>query len=344
MGKYDSLIEELNIDETLTKAPKGKKKYNKVKDNIPLVEDLNFGADVLFLPTTKQGFKYLLVVVDLASDEFDIEPLKNKEPKTILQAMKTMFKRGYIKKPYASVTTDAGTEFKGVFKDWLNEENIIHKIGLPGRHKQNANVESLNRILGRFINGYMNSIEIKTNKTYREWTEILIILRRKINSIRKKKLPSNPRTYEYSTPKLDSEPKFKVGNMVHRMLDKPRNAINEQQSGSFREGDFKYDLVPRKIKKLLYYPEGYRYMLNGIHQASYAEYELIKSKDIDEEVEEIKKIIDYHFNRKEKMKYYKVWFYNELRKEAGWMSEKDLLNDIGRDSLDEFISIYEDTK
>ena len=56
----DKLIKKLNIDETYTKAPK-QKVFNKVKDNVPHVEDYNFMADLLLLPETKKGFKYLLV-------------------------------------------------------------------------------------------------------------------------------------------------------------------------------------------------------------------------------------------------------------------------------------------
>ena len=49
----DKLIKKLNIDETYTKAPK-QKVFNKVKDNVPHVEDYNFMADLLLLPETKK--------------------------------------------------------------------------------------------------------------------------------------------------------------------------------------------------------------------------------------------------------------------------------------------------
>ena len=111
----NKILKELNIDETYTKAPKIKREFSKVKDNIPLVGDYNFMADLLELPETKKGFHYLLVVVDLATDEFDIEQLKTKESKMILNAMVKMFKRKYLKKPYASIRTDGGSEFKDEF-------------------------------------------------------------------------------------------------------------------------------------------------------------------------------------------------------------------------------------
>jgi hypothetical protein len=52
-------------------------------------------ADLLELPETKKGFKYLLVVVDLATDEFDIEPMTNNKSLTVVDAMKRIFKRKY---------------------------------------------------------------------------------------------------------------------------------------------------------------------------------------------------------------------------------------------------------
>ena len=76
----ENLIKKLKIDETYTKARK-QKVFNKVKDNVPHVEDCNFMADLLLLPETKKGFKYLLVVVDLVNDDFDIEQLTNKDSK-----------------------------------------------------------------------------------------------------------------------------------------------------------------------------------------------------------------------------------------------------------------------
>ena len=79
----NKILKSLNRDETYTKAPKIKKEYSKVKDNIPLIQNYNFMADLLELPTTHYGYKYLLVIVDLATDEFDIEKLKSKESKNI---------------------------------------------------------------------------------------------------------------------------------------------------------------------------------------------------------------------------------------------------------------------
>lgn len=72
------LLDKLNINETMTKRPKKPKAFTKVYDNIPHEKGYNYMADLLMLPTTKSGYKYCLVMVDLSTHEFDIEEMKNK--------------------------------------------------------------------------------------------------------------------------------------------------------------------------------------------------------------------------------------------------------------------------
>src|SRR5690348_8809999 len=117
----NTLLEKLNINEEFTKGRKKQKVFNKIKNNVPLLEDCNFMADLLELPLTKSKYRYLVVVVDLASDEFDIEPITKKDSDNVLKAMLKMFKRNpnFIKIPYASLRTDGGSKFQGVFHKWL---------------------------------------------------------------------------------------------------------------------------------------------------------------------------------------------------------------------------------
>lgn len=115
----ESIYKQLGISDKVIKhtKPLPKIKYETVKSIIPDKEDYNFQMDLLDLPTTKEGYKKLLVMVDLATDEIDFEPIKNKESKTVLIAMKKIFERPYLNKPYASIRTDSGGEFK---KMWIS--------------------------------------------------------------------------------------------------------------------------------------------------------------------------------------------------------------------------------
>jgi hypothetical protein len=277
----DKILKELKINEKYSKPIKIKKEFSRVKDNIPLKADYNFMADLLELPETKKGYKYLLVVVDLATDEFDIEPITNNKSLTVVDAMKRMFKRRYIKKPYASIRTDGGAEFKDAFDKFCYENNILHKIGVAGRHQQTANVERLNRELGRLIIGYLNSVEEKELKTFKEWVEIVPKIRTMLNDFRKKP-EGDPFTDIYPTVDLKKQPKYKEGDVVYRMSEKPLDALGRKQpTQNFRMGDYRWDIVPRKIVRVLRYAGKVpiRYILENLPNVAYAEYELMPAEE-----------------------------------------------------------------
>jgi len=277
----DKILKELKINEKYSKPIKIKKEFSRVKDNIPLKADYNMMADLLELPETKKGYKYLLVVVDLATDEFDIEPITNNKSLTVVDAMKRMFKRRYIKKPYASIRTDGGAEFKDAFDKFCYENNILHKIGVAGRHQQTSNVERLNRELGRLIIGYLNSVEEKELKTFKEWVEIVPKIRTMLNDFRKKP-EGDPFTDIYPTVDLKKQPKYKEGDVVYRMSEKPLDALGRKQpTQNFRMGDYRWDIVPRKIVRVLRYAGKVpiRYILENLPNVAYAEYELMPAEE-----------------------------------------------------------------
>ena len=277
----DAILKELQINEKYSKPVKIKKEFSRVKDNIPLKADYNLMADLLELPETKKGYKYLLVVVDLATDEFDIEPITNNKSLTVVDAMKRMFKRRYIKKPYASIRTDGGAEFKDAFDKYCYENNILHKVGVAGRHQQAANVERLNRELGRLFNGYMNAIEEKTGETYKEWVEVVPKVRTMLNDFRKK-AERDPFTDIYPTVDVTIQPKYKVGDIVYRMAEKPLDALGRKQpTQNFRVGDYRWERIPRKIVKVLRYAGKVpiRYILENLPNVAYAEYELMPAEE-----------------------------------------------------------------
>lgn len=334
--KFKELIKKLNIDERYTKPRLEKQKvFNSIKHNIPMVEDVNFMADTLYLPETKEGFKYLLVVVDLATNDFDIEPMKNIDTKTTAAAFQTMMKRKYLNFPNF-IRTDDGTEFKDKFTKMLTKNDVLQKIALPKRHKQLANVESLNRQLGRIFNGYMNMKEKSTGKVYREWLDIIDTVRKDLNKIRRVDLKKNVSDYDYPIFDPDTEAKFKVGDMVHEKLDYPENALgNKQPTENFRVGDVRFSMVPKKIERVIYmntYPY-YRYILSGIKNASYSEYELIKSRFRTERYK-VKSIIDSR--EVGRSKEYLVWWKGYKKKDSTWEPRKNLIQDGLKNLIDEF--------
>jgi hypothetical protein len=315
----NTLLKKLGIDETFTKAPKLPKVFTKVKDQIPHKADYNFMADLLMLPETKNKNKYLLTIDDLATDEIDFEPMKTKEPKEVLASMKNIFKRKYLSKPYASITTDGGAEFKGVFAKWLYDESIYHKVTEPDRHKQLANIENLNKQIGRLLNGYMNMKEKETKKVFKEWDEpkILNMIREEMNKSRQKP-EKDVYTEVYPILSTDLNPKYKVGDIVYKISEVPRSALgNVQPTKNFRVGDYRWDMVPRKVVKILPYTGKVpiRYVLDFMPHVSYAEYEL---KPATEQAEKfvVKKLIDKKVEKKKT--FYKVWWKGYKKAEATW--------------------------
>lgn len=331
----NKILDKLEINEYFTKPVKKPKTFDKVKENIPHEADYNFMADLLFLPTTSKGYKYLLVVVDLWTDEFDIEPLKSKDPKEVLAAMKRMFKRPYLNKPYASIATDAGSEFKGVFHKYLYDESIFHKQTKPGRHTQMSNVESLNRSLGRLFNGYMNKKEETTGKQYHDWDDIITFVRKELNEYRVEQHKKHEKSFAYKVTPLPIKTKFKVGDIVYYQSDVPLNALGKKQSTErFREGDYRWNIKePRKIVDIFAYNNGYRYSLEGMKNVSFTEKQLRPAKETDSKYE-VKQILD-----KKKMKgkiHYLIWFKGYKKKDAEWLPRTQLIEDGLKNLLDEF--------
>ena len=101
MSKVKQILKNLGVSNEvleLTNNVHRPKKFNSVKENIPMVANYNLMADLLYLPEDSKKYKYLLVVTDLANNRFDVAPLIERSPKTVLDAMLHMFKTShYIK-------------------------------------------------------------------------------------------------------------------------------------------------------------------------------------------------------------------------------------------------------
>jgi len=296
------------IDDTFTKLyrrPKRADEMTKVKEQIPLIEGYNQMIDVLHLPTDKFGYNKLLVVVDIATDAFDIEKMKGETGDESLVAFNRIIKRGIVKFPYASILTDGGSGFKGNFHKFLYERGVHHRVARVGRHHQLSNVDNLCRQLGDIFNGIMNKKEAETGKVSKAWTHAIDDVRDKLNSYRRSrgmKMPKDITTYEYPIfdnlePKMKSKnktsmkyindeeeqvykvinPKYKVGDLVNVLLEEPRTMNDKKQpTKNFRMGDLRLEKKKKKVIKVLYYsgPNPYRYLIEGLPNASYTEQEL----------------------------------------------------------------------
>ncbi|XP_041357422.1 uncharacterized protein LOC121374387 [Gigantopelta aegis] len=67
------------------------------------------------------GVRYLLIAIDILSRYLWAIPLVNKKPETVLEGFKTILKDERVPK---KIRVDKGSEFAGVFKQFLSKENI----------------------------------------------------------------------------------------------------------------------------------------------------------------------------------------------------------------------------
>jgi hypothetical protein len=144
-----------------------------------------------------------------------------------------------------------------------------------------ANVERLNRELGRLFNGYMNAVEEETGRTFREWVEAVPKVREMLNEYRKKP-EGDPFTDIYEAPDVSIQPKYKEGDIVYRISEKPLDALGRKQpTQNFRAGDYRWDITPRKIVKVVRYSGKVpiRYILENLSNVAYAENELKPAKE-----------------------------------------------------------------
>jgi len=338
-GTFKEVLEELKIDEKYTK-PHKKYKFDKVKDNTFPMQDYNFMVDLITFPTTTKKFKYILSVVDLWSNEFDVEPMKTKTAQETLKAFKTIIKRPHLNLPKASIRSDNGTEFKSLFTNYLKNNKIMHRLSRPYRHKQNSNIESLNRQITRILMTYLTNKELQLGKSYLEWTDILPQLRKKLNEYRK--IPDGDPFNLDPIKRNDMTPKYSVGDIVIPVLEYAKNALGTKEtSEGFRSGDVRYDRLNKlKIIKVLNYPNNNRYILNTMENVSFAEAELIPGEK-DEEYFEVKKIIGMKVTNN--IPYYLVHWKGLTKAKSTWEEGTRLIQDGLQNEINDYHKSVKET-
>ena len=337
---FKDVITKLGIDEFYTKAETKQKQYNKFVTAVVPEANFNYMSDLIELPTTKQGYKWLLVCMDLATNVFDIEAMKNKEATTTLKAFQSIVARKILTLPEISLKTDGGTEFKGEFNKYLTDHGIFVKTAQPYNKKQMGPVEGLNNTIARILMNYMNNMSIKIGKDYSEWLDIIPNIRSEVNKYRKRnldKLKAYQDKHFFDITEAGT-PEYKIGDFVHFKLNRPLDIHGAPLSGTkFRQGDRMYSIETRAIVDILYYPSKpyYRYKLKDMPNVSYSAYDLKLSQQNDNYYA-VRAIIGMKIVRKKK--YFLVWWRKQLKKDSTWESEEQLIEDGFEKELEEFDS------
>lgn len=179
-------------------------------------------ADVLFLPETDEGYKYLLVVTDIGTRRVDAEPLKKKDSKAVASAFGKIYKRKILPIP-EKIRVDAGNEFKGDTLQWLTNKDINVRVAIVGRHRQMANVESKNKIIGRALFKKITAVELLTGKESKNWLRFLKPLIKTMNE-QANKIKVHKDDMKNDMVKLPSKQKefLKIGQIVSSIRQSPR--------------------------------------------------------------------------------------------------------------------------
>lgn len=206
-------------------------------------------ADLLFLPNDN-GYKYALVVTDVATRLSDAEPLRSKDSSEVRDAFKTIYQRGILSLP-EFIYTDPGKEFRGEVKKYFEKHKVSHKYGKPGRHRQLGMVERTNQYLAKAIFYRQQAQEMLTDQTSKEWVDDLPRFIKALNKIRKRKPPKIAKTHTIGKDKevLD------IGTRVRAILDNPINYIDEKRlHGKFRVTDIRWNPEIMTIGNIMILP------------------------------------------------------------------------------------------
>jgi len=132
----------------ILRQTKPKRVFNSITTTKPLQQ---VNIDLMIMDKIKnkkgnKGFAYALVIIDIYSRYLWIVPIKTKTASETLDAWKKVFKAS--KQP-ANITSDSGSEYKGVFAKYLRDNNISHRTVEIGDHRSLAIVDRVIRTIRR---------------------------------------------------------------------------------------------------------------------------------------------------------------------------------------------------
>lgn len=270
---FEEIFNKFNVSDRtkeLTKVPPKlkKKDFGKIQS---FKKNVSQQADLLMLPNDN-GFRYLLTVVDIYDRTIDAEPLRSKTANEVLNAFKKIYSRKNLDIPKL-ISFDSGSEFKGDVKKYFENKNVAIKYTKPGRHTQQAVIESVNRIIGKLIMSILTNKDLENKQNNTEWTQYI---RQIVNTYNKhKKKPEDDK----DTKPICNEKRCELipeGTKVRYALDYPINARGQRQHGEFRSGDIRWSTTTHKIDKIIMTSnQPPLYKLDGVDRVLYKRKQLM---------------------------------------------------------------------
>lgn len=197
--------------------------------------------DLLDLPDD-DGFKYALNIVDVYNSSCDGIPLKTKNMENLCHALLHVYENSlYLMTPKFIQADQAFNNHW--FKDWCDENNINYRFTMTNRHRQNAHVERMNGVIGKWIFEIQNDKEIMTGKVNREWKKYYPQLISLLNIKHKKRIiRENENIVLNRRNKILIAPNTKVRLMIPK--DEPQDIRGKKLHGNIRLADIKWFPTP----------------------------------------------------------------------------------------------------
>lgn len=218
--------------------------------------DERWQADLIEFPKLSKdnnGHRYILTIVDVYSRYAWCIPLKDKQGKTVADALEELFQKG--RRPLSSFTSDSGSEFANKHvKRLLKRYNVRQYTSQTGDHERLGMIERFNRTLKTYLARYFTA----TNAT--TWVNVLPSFVRNYNSQKHRMTGRAPKDVvkdsianptEQNLEAIGKFESFRIGDVVRVRLD----------SNIFTKG-----YVPRFTKKT--------YIVGGVQGYSYELYDM----------------------------------------------------------------------
>ena len=165
-SQVKEFIAKQNIHQVFKPNQNIKKKFKYILSSAPnemyqidLLDYKKFG-------TRNKGFCYVLIMVDIYSRFAYCEAIKNKSPVDILAAFKSLTEKNL---PH-SIFHDDGKEWMGIFKKYIDDEDIVDLKTETGDHHSLGIIDRFSRTIKTMIYKYM------TANNRADYTTVLPIL------------------------------------------------------------------------------------------------------------------------------------------------------------------------
>ena len=143
-------------------------------------------ADFLYLPHDKvyqTTYKYVLNVIDIASEYKASHPLKTKKASEVAESFADIYKRGALKYP-EELHVDGGSEFKSKVDKLMREHSVeVKRVTTKYHHHFTAFVENFYKTLAELLFKIQDAQELNDpTKDSKTWVKHLYKLVTKLNN------------------------------------------------------------------------------------------------------------------------------------------------------------------